>query len=169
MATVLGGSRDRSEICPTTQPTPVAVGAVGRTTVSIWRPRAPTRSMTEGRRCPYQCARPLPDRTVESEGHDAEIRQSEYTGTSYSLREGIPIFPFSSIGCGHLGQTNRGGRLGGHGRGRRRKNQQRQRHWRSSSRGRTISRRADQYGPNVVQTRPEVIVRLSVVRSGTPC
>jgi hypothetical protein len=33
--------------------------------------------------------------------------------------------PFPSSGCGHLGRTNRGGRLDGHGRGRRRKDQRR--------------------------------------------
>lgn len=97
------GVETGARICPTTQTTPVAVGATGRTTVSTWRPRAPSRSMTVGRRCPNQCARPIPGRTVESERCDAEIRQSEYKGASYALREAIPIVnilkEMKAIGC----------------------------------------------------------------------
>jgi hypothetical protein len=110
---VLCRSRDRSETCPMMQPTPVAVGAIGITTVSIWRPRAPTRSMTEV--ADAQTSARGRYRTVPLNWSDATQRSARARTRARAIPggKGYPCFPFPSIGCGHLGQTNRGGRLVG--------------------------------------------------------
>jgi hypothetical protein len=110
------------------------------------------------------------DRTVESERRDAEIRQSEYTGANYSLCGAIPIFPFSFHWVWPTWPNN---------------------WWQPP--GRAWSREAEEeptaaatlallqprpyrllscrpvWTPTWSKTRPEVIVCLAVVRSGTPC